>query len=106
MVKQKDTTLAVVTHLLPLIISFVGPLIIYLVTEDEFVKKNAAKALNWQISLLIYFAISVILMIIFIGFILLLVLIILSTVFPIIAAVKANEGKIWDYPVSINFIKT
>jgi uncharacterized Tic20 family protein len=26
-------------------------------------------------------------------------------VFPLIAAIKANEGKVWRYPLSITFIK-
>lgn len=106
MAKKKDNVLAVVTHLIVFFSSFIGPLVIYFVTEDDFVKKNAAKALNWQISAFIYLLISAVLVLVVIGFLFLLILGIIGTVFPIIAAVKASEGEAWDYPLSIPFIKT
>ncbi len=30
---------------------------------------------------------------------------VLAVVFPIIAGIKANNGEVWKYPLSINFIK-
>ena len=38
-----------------------------------------------------------------VGFPLLGILGVLSIVFPIIGAVKANEGTVWTYPLSIKF---
>ncbi|MFT4244779.1 MAG: DUF4870 domain-containing protein [Candidatus Woesearchaeota archaeon] len=101
--------------LLPLIV----PLAILLASENKYLKIQCKKALNWQISLFIYIAItvilvgvSVLLMVILIGFILapifglmLFVLYIINIIFSIIAAIKANEGIVWEYPLSIPFLK-
>lgn len=35
----------------------------------------------------------------------LLALVIMSIVFPIIGAVKANNGELWEYPLTIKFLK-
>jgi uncharacterized Tic20 family protein len=40
-----------------------------------------------------------------IGFPLLFAVLILSIVFPIIGAVKAANGELWPYPLSIAFMK-
>jgi uncharacterized Tic20 family protein len=68
-------------------------------------KAHSKKALNWQISLAIYLIISGILMFVLIGFLFIAVLSVMNLVFCILAAVKASEGEIWDYPVTINFLK-
>ena len=78
--------------------------------------------LNWIISLLLYAVIGVAVVIvcvialtlstglpmpigmIFFGSIYLLMWILMA-VFPIIGAVKANEGTAWKYPLSIPFFK-
>lgn len=56
-----------------------------------------------MISALIYFAVSVVLAFILIGIPLLFALAIVAVVFSIIGAVKANDGKYWPYPLSIDF---
>jgi uncharacterized Tic20 family protein len=28
-----------------------------------------------------------------------------GVIFPVIAAVKANEGEVWKYPLAITFLK-
>ncbi len=105
-VKSEAKTLAIITHVLALFIGFLGPLIILLVGEEKFVKKNAKKALNWQISLLIYGAVSGILALVIVGIFLLIALGIMNTVFVIIAAIKASEEEAWDYPLTIPFFST
>jgi uncharacterized Tic20 family protein len=64
--------------------------------------KNAA---NWMISALIYAVAGVILTFVIIGGPLLIVLCVLGVVFPIIAAIKANNGVVWQYPFSIQVLK-
>lgn len=61
---------------------------------------------NFQLSLLVY-AIICVPLIIFLGLgILGLVLLgIISIVFPVINAIRANNGEATDYPMSIHFIK-
>jgi uncharacterized protein len=39
----------------------------------------------------------------FIGLPMLLTLIVVAIVFPIIGAIKANDGEVWKYPLSIPF---
>ena len=101
--------------LLPLIIPFA----ILIGSENKYLKIQAKKALNWQISLFIYlfiagalWVISLVLSFILIGipflfvFSLLFVLLYIANIaLSIIAAVKANEGIVWDYPFSIEFFK-
>ncbi|MFP4401129.1 MAG: DUF4870 domain-containing protein [Candidatus Woesearchaeota archaeon] len=86
--------------------SFIGPLIIYVIGEDKDVKRQSANALNWQISLIIYSIISSILIFVVIGIVLLIALSIMNLVFCIMAAVKANEGEEWKYPMTIQFLKS
>lgn len=102
---QQDNTIKLLTHVLGLITGFLGPLILLLTTQDEEVKNHAKKALNWQISLAIYIVISLILMFVLIGFLLIFIVLALDVIFCIIAAVKANNGELWNYPLAIPFLK-
>jgi uncharacterized protein len=101
----KDNTLNIITHVLGLFSGFIGALIIFLVTKEKDVKEHAKKALNWQISLLIYSFISGILIFVLIGFLLIPILGILNIIFCIMAAIKANKGELWNYPLTIQFLK-
>ena len=100
---ESNKTLAIINHVLGIFTGFLGPLIILLVSSDKTVKLHAKKALNWQFSVLIYGILSGILVFLLIGIPLLIILSVLNVIFPIIAAIKAGEGKIWDYPISIKF---
>lgn len=104
MAKGNDKTLAVLAHILGLVTGFLGPLIIYLVAQDESAKHHAKYALNWQISLIIYLVVSIILIFVYIGFFTLIALMILNLVFSIMAAVKAGENVLWKYPLAIPFL--
>ncbi|MFW6383023.1 MAG: DUF4870 domain-containing protein [Nanoarchaeota archaeon] len=109
----KDNTLKILTHILGLLTGFLGPLIIFLVTEKKEEKEHAKKALNWQISHLIYlFAggiIGIALIFVLVGFVLVPVFFIaftvLDIVFCIMAAVKASRDELWNYPLAIPFLK-
>lgn len=103
--QKSDDTLPILVHILGLLTGFLGPLIVLLVPSEENAKKHAKVVLNWQFSLLIYFIISLILMIILIGFLGFVALVTINTIFSIIGAVRASEGQIWRYPLSINFFK-
>ncbi|ACJ31626.1 Conserved hypothetical protein [Shewanella piezotolerans WP3] len=87
--------------------SILGPLIVWLMKRDElpFVDSCGRNCLNFKISIAIYAMISVVLMLVGIGFILLGIIAIVDIVFTIIAAMKASEGESYKYPMSINFIK-
>lgn len=85
----------------------VAPILIWQLKKDELPEldphgKNAA---NWIISSIIYALICIPLIFVVVGIPMLIVLGALSVVFPIIAAVKANEGQVWRYPMTITFLK-
>ncbi|RVX38187.1 hypothetical protein EDD27_0480 [Nonomuraea polychroma] len=101
-----DTTMAMLAHLLGLLASWLGPLIIYLMKKDEspYVRDQAAEALNFQITMFIGYAISGILVIVFIGALLLPVVWILSLIFHIQAAMATNKGQNYRYPFALRLI--
>ena len=72
---------------------------------DTSIDQHGKVIVNWQLSALIYLIISGILSAVVIGIIGLLAIAICAVVFAIIGAVKANEGTVWPYPLSIKFFK-
>jgi len=101
---SNGTALATITHLLPLVSWVLGPLIVYLIAEDAFVKENARNAINWQIMYTVYMLVSTILLVILIGALLMIVVSFLNLAFCIIAAVKASDGEAWEYPATPRII--
>lgn len=87
--------------------NILGPLIVWLMKRDEmpFVNACGKNCLNFKISLLIYALISGVLAFIGIGFLLLAAIGLLDIVVTIIAIVKASEGKVYQYPLTIKFLK-
>ncbi len=103
---KQFTMLMHLSQLLNFMIPFAGvvmPIVMWVVHKDKFPEIDAhGKAiLNFIISMFIYSVISAILIFLIVGFFLLIAIAIISIVFPIIAAVKANEGKLWPYPLSL-----
>jgi uncharacterized Tic20 family protein len=84
-----------------------GPLIVWLMKRDEYpaVEKHGKAALNFQISMTIYFIISVLLAFIVIGYVFLVALVIMEIVFVVLASIKAQEGGFYEYPLTIHFVK-
>lgn len=119
MASEHDRTIAIITHILGYFTSFIGPLVVLIASESEAVKQHARRAFNWQMSLVIYLvALTIVLVVsvpltivligIFTGLIAALAIAALSIadiVFIIIAAVRASEGRIYEYPVTIRFLK-
>ena len=103
--KSNQRTLETLVHVLGIFTYFIGALVVFLSSSDKEVKRHARNALNWQISAASYMIISLVLMLIIIGFFLMIAVVILNLIFCIIATVKASEGKLWEYPLSIKFVK-
>ncbi len=95
------------THIGGIFFSILAPLITYLVFKDRgaFVRHHTAQALNFQITLAIAAIVSVILFFVIIGFFLIAVVAIAGIVFPILAAVAANKGEWYRYPLTIPLVK-
>lgn len=101
-----DASMAMLAHLLGLLVSWVGPLILYLIKKDEspYVRDQAAEALNFQITVFAALMVSGILTIVLIGVFLLPVVWIGALIFQIQAAISANRGENYRYPFSIRLI--
>ena len=87
--------------------NIIAPLIIWQVKKDDmpFASDQGKECLNFQISMLIYVIISAILIIILIGVAFLVILYVMNIILTIIAAIKANEGVPYRYPLTMRFIK-
>ena len=97
---------ATLIHVGGILFGFLPALIGYLVLKDRgpFIKAHTATALNFQITLLIAYAVGTVLMLVFIGLFIVLAAWVLSIVFGIIAAIAANKGEYYTYPLSIKFV--
>lgn len=98
------------SQLANMIIPFAGvvlPIVIWQTQRDKMPALDAHGKMvtNWLISSLIYWAVSGVLALVLIGFLGMLALIVMGIVFPIIGAVKANNGEFWEYPLTIKFLK-
>ena len=105
MATSDQRTYALIMHLGSLFVGFLLPLIMWLIKKDEspFIDDHGKQLMNWNISLMIYFVVSIVLFLVIIGFFLFLILIVLHLVFSIMGAVAANKGDSFKYPMSIPF---
>ena len=109
--EQKQTGMFLhLSQLLNMVIPLAGvvvPIVIWQMKKDETPALDAhgKMVVNWLISSLIYWFVSGVLAIVLIGFLGMLALVIMGIVFPIIGGVKANNGELWEYPLTIKFLK-
>lgn len=84
-----------------------GPLVVMLFVgqRSPFVRRHAVEALNWNISALLYGAVSFVLAFILIGIPMLIVLAVCYLVFTIMGTVAASRGEEYRYPLTIRFVK-
>lgn len=107
MVNRADRLMALFAHLSLLVgLGIVGPLVIWLIKKDEspFIDDQAKEAINFHISIYLYGIISGLLTIVLIGGPMLFILGIISFILPIIAAIKANDGVVYRYPMIFRFV--
>jgi uncharacterized Tic20 family protein len=106
--------MAMAVHLIALIAwvgvplgHILGPLVIWLTQKDksEFIDKHGKESLNFQLSITLYSLIAFVLSIVFIGFLLLIAIFVMHLTLSIIAAMRANEGEYYRYPMTIRFIR-
>lgn len=113
-IMREDRQLLVITHLSQLldfvtgIGGFIVPLIIWWTQKEQVagMDPHGKMILNFQISLFIYSIISIPLIILFgLGIFLLGAIWLLGLIFPILNAIKVNNGEMPNYPLSIQFLK-
>ncbi|HLP24207.1 MAG TPA: DUF4870 domain-containing protein, partial [Acidobacteriota bacterium] len=107
-----DRTWSVLVHLAAFsgyLIPFghiLGPLLIWQLKKDTMpeVIPHGKEAVNFQISCLIWGIIAGLLMFVVIGIPVLIAVVVMNVVCTVIAAIKANSGTVWRYPLTIRFI--
>ncbi|GAA5036826.1 DUF4870 domain-containing protein [Microbacterium fluvii] len=104
---QSDEKLwATLIHVGGIFFSFVPALIGYLLLKDRgpFVRAHSATALNFQITMAIAYVVGSVLTVVGIGLLILAAVWVVNLVFSIVAAIKANQGQWYTYPLSIKFV--
>ncbi|WP_459877846.1 DUF4870 domain-containing protein [Halorubrum gandharaense] len=112
---QPDSTqnspLATGVHLIGIFTGLVGAGLVYFISDNEFTKRNAKNALNWQIFFTVSFIVLLLVAMLDTFFTVLigilgitLLFFILNPAFCIWAAYMANQGKDWKYPIAPQFI--
>ncbi|WP_181141296.1 MULTISPECIES: DUF4870 domain-containing protein [Xanthomonas] len=109
---SEERTLALAAHLLGILTSFIGALVIWLISKDAspskpFATDQAKEALNFQITVIIAYVAAVILTIVSFGILFFVPTLvwIANLVLCIVAAVKANNGEHYRYPFTLRLIK-
>jgi uncharacterized Tic20 family protein len=104
-----EKTWVLLAHFGGIVLGFIAPLIVFLVkgNESATVRAHSLQALNFQITWAIATVVAVILSVVTCGVLFFLPFItwIVIIVFSIIGGVKANEGVLYKYPMSIELIK-
>ena len=84
------------------------PLIVYLVTKDDAessIPLHARESLNFHVSMFIYGIIGVLTIFIVVGILILIAVTLLSIILAIVGAVKASNGEVYRYPLTIRLVK-
>jgi len=110
---QDDRTWGMLAHLsafvgvLIPIGSIIAPLVIWLVKKDQslFVAENARESLNFNITIAIAILVSWALTLILIGILMFGVVVLYWLVMTILASIKANEGNVYRYGISLRLVK-
>ncbi|MGA8840348.1 MAG: DUF4870 domain-containing protein [Candidatus Aquilonibacter sp.] len=101
-----DKVAAMAIHIAGIFFWFVPSLIVYLaVTGNPWLKEQARNALNFQLTMLIAFIIGIVLSFIGIGFLIIWAVEVIVVVLSIVAAVKANQGETYKYPLTVELVK-
>lgn len=87
--------------------NIIGPLVIWLMKREEYplVDHQGKEAINFQISLIVSLIISFLLIPVVIGIVFLILLPILNIVLIVVAAIQANQGERYRYPLAIRFVR-
>ena len=99
-----EKTMAILSHILTLVVGFIAPLVIYLIKKDEssFIGAHAKESLNFQITITI---VCIVLAITIIGILLIWAVLLVALILVIIATIRASEGKLYRYPLTLRLIK-
>lgn len=103
---RDECNLAMLSHLLGIFTGFVGALVLWLVKKDEqgFVADQSKEALNFQITIAIALAASIMLKVILIGILLVPLVFLANFIFCLLAALSAAKGQPYRYPFALRLL--
>lgn len=89
------------------VVGLAAPIVIWLLLKEQYpgLDAHGKNVTNWILSSLLYAVISALSIFVLIGIVLLPVVLILGIVFPIIGGIEASRGKVWKYPLTIEFLR-
>lgn len=109
---REEKVIGLLVHLLGGVTYILGPLVIWLIKKDEspFVKDQGREAMNFQITMIVGFAIAAATNLIpFVGSclspLLWLAASVVNLIFAILGGLEANKGIIYRYPLALRLIK-
>ncbi|WP_434531484.1 DUF4870 domain-containing protein (plasmid) [Haloarcula sp. NS06] len=105
--RNQNTAIAALVHIAGLLFGFFAIAFVYLVSDDNFIKANAANALNWHVPMslvAVFVAITGIVVGELIGVALAILIAVATICFALIASMKAYQGQAWKYPIFYQMI--
>lgn len=86
--------------------NIIGPLIIWLLKgkSDSFVDDQGREAINFNITVTLYYAVAIALIFFVVGLVLLPIIGIVHVIFIIIAAIKSRDGVAYRYPFTLRLL--
>lgn len=104
---KEECNMGMLIYILSIVTGFIGPLIIWLMKKDQspYLNDQGKESLNWIITVILVIIISIPLMFILVGFITYFGILIAHLVLTIMAAMKANKGIAYRYPLALRLLK-
>lgn len=101
-----DKNIAVLTHLGGIFFCIFPGLIVWLLKKDDspYLADQAREALNFQITVLLAYLISWVLVFVLIGVVLLGVVWLANIILSLLAAIAASKGENYRYPFALRLI--
>lgn len=87
-------------------LAFLGPLIVLLTqgNSSAYVRRQAVESLNFQLSMLIYIAVSLLSILLLVGLVLAPIVGLLWVVFTLIGTIRSSRGEEYRYPLTIRMV--
>ncbi|MEE4283843.1 MAG: DUF4870 domain-containing protein [Pseudomonadales bacterium] len=87
--------------------NIIGPLLVWQLKKEDgqLIDDQGKESVNFQITVSIAMLISALLTLILIGFLMIFVIGLGALILVVIAAIKANDGEAYRYPLTLRFIK-
>lgn len=99
---------ATLVHLGGIFFHFLPALVGYFLLRDRgpFVREHTRAALNFQLTVLLGYLVGLFTLGILIGFLIILAVAVSNLVFSILAAIAANRGELYAYPLAVKLVSS